>query len=288
MQARRDICNLPSIIPVVPSVCDDDSQSRRKDESFMAIHAETLAYGELVTWVGTVRVVASPNGIREVELPQWQTGTERSAAPTQISITEYGDPAAEAHLKQALGELEEYFAGKRHAFDVKLDPVGPDFYRRAWDEVARVPYGETRSYGEIAETLGAPSASRAVGAANGANPVAPLVPCHRIVGSDGRLTGYGPGLPLKQILLEMEGAVPADETAYDAWITALRAERAGQPFVLGMRRTRRYCEPGCAKGRTGSLLPVRLFETADEAEAAGYAPCAHCGGGKHAPSLASA
>ncbi len=252
----------------------------------MATSADSLAYGELMTWVGTVQVVASSKGIREVELPRWQTSTERSTEQTRITITESGDLAAEIHLKQALTELDEYFAGKRHSFDVALDPVGPDFYRRAWDEVARVPYGETRSYGEIAELIGAPSAFRAVGAANGANPVAPIVPCHRIVGSDGRLTGYGPGLPLKQILLEMEGAVPADENDYDTWIEALQAKHGDRPFLLGMRRTHRYCEPGCEESRAGSLLPVRLFETADEAEAAGYTPCAHCVG-KRTSSLAA-
>lgn len=242
----------------------------------MATNTDTLAYGELVTWVGVVRVAASPNGVRDVEVPRWQADIEHPDVPTQITITESGDVTAEAHLKQALTELEEYFAGKRHDFSVALDPIGPDFYRRAWDEVARVPYGETRSYGEIAELIGAPGAFRAVGAANGANPVAPIIPCHRIVGSDGRLTGYGPGLPLKQILLEMEGAVPADENAYDAWIEALRTERKGRPFLLGIRRTRRYCQPGCDESRNEALLPVRLFETAEEAEAAGYTACAHC------------
>ncbi len=255
---------------------------------FMATSVEALAYGELETWVGTVRVVASPRGTREVELPRWQTGTEPSDAPSRITITKHGDPASEAHLRQALAELDEYFAGKRRDFDVALDPVGPDFYRRAWDEVAKVPYGQTRSYGEIAAILGVPAASRAVGAANGANPVAPFVPCHRIVGSDGRLTGYGPGLPLKQVLLEMEGAVPGGESEYDAWIASIAEERAGRPFVLGLRRTRRYCAPGCSASRTETLLPVRLFESSDEAEAAGFVPCAHCGGGKHAPSLATA
>lgn len=253
----------------------------------MSTNTEVLASGELVTWVGTVQVVASPKGVREVTLPRWRDGDDHPDVPTQITITESGDAAAEAQLKQALTELEEYFAGKRHTFSVTLDPVGPEFYRRAWDEVARVPYGETRSYGEIADLIGAPGAFRAVGAANGANPVAPIVPCHRIVGSDGRLTGYGPGLPLKQILLEMEGAVPADEDAYDAWIEALRVERNGRPFLLGVRRTRRYCQPGCAESRAEALLPVRLFETADEAEAAGYTACAHCGG-KRASTLATA
>src|SRR5262249_43132552 len=146
----------------------------------MTASVETLAYGELEAWAGTVRVMASPRGVREVELPRWRTGKEPSTTPIRITIARSGDPTAEAHLRQALTELDEYFAGKRHDFHVALDPVGPDFYLRAWHEVAKVPYGETRSYGEIAAILGAPSAARAVGAANGANPIAPFVPCHRI------------------------------------------------------------------------------------------------------------
>jgi methylated-DNA-[protein]-cysteine S-methyltransferase len=253
----------------------------------MADRSESLAHGELANWVGVVRVAASPRGVREVWLPSWRSGVPRSTPTARMTITRPGDPAAEEHLKQALTELDEYFAGERRSFGVALDPVGPDFYRRAWDEVARVPYGETRSYGEIAAILGEPSASRAVGAANGANPVAPLVPCHRIVGSDGRLTGYGPGLPLKQRLLEMEGAVPAGEPGYDAWIARLRTARGGRPFILGMRRTHRYCEPGCVHSRGEALLPVRLFETAREAEAAGYAPCPYCRAGQLALPLAT-
>src|SRR5262249_45984233 len=136
--------------------------------------------------------------------------------------------------------------------------------------------------------LGAPSAARAVGAANGANPIAPFVPCHRIVGGDGRLTGYGPGLPLKQSLLELEGAVPASESRYEAGIAAIREARVERAFVLGIRRTHRYCEPGCSASRSEALLPVRLFDAAAEAESAGYSPCAHCGGGKHARQHATA
>jgi O-6-methylguanine DNA methyltransferase len=142
--------------------------------------------------------------------------------------------------------------------------------------VARVPYGETRSYAEIARALGMPNAVRAVGAANGANPVAPLVPCHRIVGSDGRLTGYGPGLPMKARLLRMEGALPGDAGDYDAWIARLAARASGRPIYLGIRRARTYCRPGCARSRAAAVLPGRIFHSPAAAVAAGYTACPIC------------
>ena len=173
----------------------------------------------------------------------------------------------------------KYFRGERREFTVTLDPQGTDFYRAAWAEVARVPYGETRSYGEIAQAIGAPAAVRAVGAANGANPVAPFVPCHRIVGSDGRLTGYGPGLPLKARLLAMEGATPDAADGYNAWVAALRARNGGgNALVLGLRGVSRYCAPGCDRSRARWALPPRVFASADHALEAGYLPCPQCGG----------
>ena len=107
------------------------------------------------------------------EIPQWSAA--RAETPPDLgamTIFEGGrDDDALRHLRQALTELDEYFRGERREFTVTLDPQGTDFYRAAWDEVARVPYGETRSYGEIAQAIGSPAAVRAVGAANGANPV---------------------------------------------------------------------------------------------------------------------
>jgi O-6-methylguanine DNA methyltransferase len=174
-------------------------------------------------------------------------------------------------LEQGLAELAEYFAGVRKVFGVPLDLHGPSFFARVWAEVGRVPYGESRSYQEIAEALGAPKSTRAVGAANGANPVAPLVPCHRIVGSDGNLTGYGPGLPLKERLLAMEDAVPGGsvDNAYLAWVERV-ALRLGSPeWVLGLRRLRKFCAPQVAP-ITLRELPNRLFAGEKEAMASGY------------------
>jgi len=108
-------------------------------------------------------------------------------------------------LQQAKDELNRYFTGERVTFTMPLDMQGTPFQIAVWRELCNIPYGETRSYGEIALAIGRPSASRAVGAANGANPIAIIVPCHRVIGSNGTLTGYGGGLPTKSWLLRLEG-----------------------------------------------------------------------------------
>ncbi len=251
----------------------------KKSKVTMTVARETLAVGHVTTWAGTTHVRASDAGVMHVFLPDWH-GAEPpvgSAEPV-IAVEHGGSGAAEAHLGQALRELAEYFAGQRQTFTVALDPRGPAMFQTVWAEVARVDYGETRAYGEIARALGQPSAARAVGAANGANPVAPFVPCHRIVGSDGRLTGYGPGLPLKQRLLEMEGAIPRDAGDYDAWLvrTAARLGTRPETMLIGVRATGTSCWPECARAR-GSLRPNRVFRSAAEARAAGFRTCERCG-----------
>ena len=104
----------------------------------------------------------------------------------------------------AVEQLEAYFAGERTDFDLELSLAGSEFQRRVWQALLTIPYGETRSYGEIAEQIGASGAARAVGLANGRNPIAIIVPCHRVIGASGSLTGYGGGLERKQSLLELE------------------------------------------------------------------------------------
>ncbi len=101
-------------------------------------------------------------------------------------------------------QLDEYFDGARRTFDLSLEPIGTNFQRRVWDALLDIPYGETRSYGDIAVAIGNPKAAVAVGAANGSNPLPIVIPCHRVVGSDGQLTGYGGGLPAKRYLLDLE------------------------------------------------------------------------------------
>jgi methylated-DNA-[protein]-cysteine S-methyltransferase len=107
-------------------------------------------------------------------------------------------------LAAAVAQLREYFAGTRTAFDLPLAPEGTAFQRLVWDQLLAIPHGATWSYGEVARAIGRPAASRAVGAANGKNPIAIIIPCHRVIGSDGTLTGYGGGIPTKRWLLEHE------------------------------------------------------------------------------------
>ncbi|MGC2208606.1 MAG: methylated-DNA--[protein]-cysteine S-methyltransferase [Candidatus Korobacteraceae bacterium] len=103
-------------------------------------------------------------------------------------------------------QLDEYFAGERRQFDLPLDLRGPEFYRQCWEALLRIPYGETRSYAQLAAAVGSPQASRAVGQANHHNPVAIIVPCHRVIASNGTLAGYAGGLAAKEFLLNLEGA----------------------------------------------------------------------------------
>ncbi|HET7133769.1 MAG TPA: methylated-DNA--[protein]-cysteine S-methyltransferase [Gammaproteobacteria bacterium] len=111
------------------------------------------------------------------------------------------DDRAIQHVRK---QVKEYCAGERTEFDLELAPRGTDFQQAVWNALLAIPYGETRSYGEIARAIGQPTAARGVGAANGSNPIALIVPCHRVIGADGSLTGYGGGLPLKRALLAHE------------------------------------------------------------------------------------
>ena len=107
-------------------------------------------------------------------------------------------------LRETIRQLRAWFAGELRDFHLPLAPEGPAFHQRVWRELCNIPYGETISYGEIARRIGSPNASRAVGRANGANPIPIVIPCHRVIGSNGKLTGYGGGLPRKEFLLALE------------------------------------------------------------------------------------
>lgn len=114
--------------------------------------------------------------------------------------------AASNQLDDVARQLDEYFANKRQRFDLRLAAKGTDFQKAVWQALVEIPYGTTTSYAELAKTIGRPKAIRAVGAANGANPIAVIVPCHRVIGSNGSLTGFAGGLERKQLLLQLEGA----------------------------------------------------------------------------------
>jgi len=149
------------------------------------------------TPIGTLTLVASDDGVSRV-LFDGQTPGQVGLASDLPVIDD--DPV----LLAAEAQIHEYFAGDRKDFDLPLDLHGTEFQVEAWRALASVPYGETTSYGEQAERIGRPGAFRAVGAANGKNPVPIILPCHRIVGANGSLTGFAGGLELKQWLLSME------------------------------------------------------------------------------------
>ena len=107
-------------------------------------------------------------------------------------------------FKEAQQQLAEYFNGQRKVFELDLDPQGTDFQKKVWKQLIKIPYGQTVSYGELARRIGNPKASRAVGMANGRNPISIIIPCHRVIGSNGSLTGFGGGIEVKQYLLDLE------------------------------------------------------------------------------------
>jgi methylated-DNA-[protein]-cysteine S-methyltransferase len=144
--------------------------------------------------VGELLLVGDDDGLRGLYLPEHKRGPQ--PAPHWRR-----DDAA---LTMAREQLGEYFAGRRTEFDLDLDPVGTPFQLEVWDALREIPYGETISYGQLAAIVGRPSAARAVGAANGRNPISIVVPCHRVVGSTGTLTGYAGGVAVKERLLALE------------------------------------------------------------------------------------
>jgi len=143
-------------------------------------------------------VIISKNGIREILINKKQNASVLTTANHILPE----DPKVANLFEQ----LEEYFCRRRRAFDLPLEILGTDFQRRVWNELTKIPYGETISYGELANRMGDKNLMRAVAAANGANPIPIIIPCHRVIGSDGSLTGYGGGLDVKQKLLELEGS----------------------------------------------------------------------------------
>src|SRR3954466_14743486 len=158
---------------------------------------ETLYYSRMESPAGPLLIAMSVNGLVALEFDRGQDLRKKKAGQW-----------AESQEKTARvrRELEEYFAGKRQEFTFPLDLRGTDFQKRCWNALLAIPYGETRSYADQARAVGSPNGFRAVGMANGDNPIAIVVPCHRVITFDGKLGGYGGGLDLKEKLLKLEGA----------------------------------------------------------------------------------
>lgn len=162
---------------------------------------ETLVTTTVDSPVGPLRLVANDRAIVAVLWPCDQHN--------RVRFDHDPVPGTNQVLEQTARQLEEYFAGTRRSFDVPLDPDGTEFQQQVWAALTRIPFAETSTYGKQAATIGRPRAVRAVGAANGRNPIPIIVPCHRIVGADGSLTGFAAGVDTKRWLLDHERAVAA-------------------------------------------------------------------------------
>lgn len=156
--------------------------------------------------VGDLTLVAQADTLIAVLWPDEPDGRVRFAVEPAIAQSLGDHPI----LASAASQLDEYFAGSRQTFDLALDPSGTEFQRQVWWALADVPYGETSTYGKQAAHIGRPAAVRAVGSANGRNPLSIVLPCHRIVGADGRLTGFAGGLDTKRWLLDHESRISAE------------------------------------------------------------------------------
>ena len=152
--------------------------------------------------VGPLLLAASDDGLHVIEFHESRHRVQRGAD------WQAGDHAL---LRETSRQLDEYFAGTRRSFDLPLAPRGTAFQCEVWHALSTIAFGETISYAQLAQRVGRPSAMRAVGAANGRNPLPIVLPCHRVIGADGSLTGFGGGLPTKQFLLQLEGALPRDD-----------------------------------------------------------------------------
>ena len=159
-----------------------------------------IFYDRYIAPIGPLTVGVTADGLAALEFEKSYVQPDRRPGDTWVRLP--------ARVAPVIAELKEYFAGKRRRFSMPLDLRGTDFQLRCWRALLEIPYGETITYAELARRVGSPRGFRAVGMANHDNPVAIVVPCHRVLASDGSLGGYGGGLEIKRALLELEGALP--------------------------------------------------------------------------------
>ena len=158
--------------------------------------AKRHVYKRVQSPVGQLTLVASDGGLAAI---LWENDRPQRV-PLRLEVEDNGHPV----LVEAERQLAEYFGGRRRQFSLRLDPSGTPFQRKVWNALLTIPFGETRSYAQIARQIGQPTAVRAVGAANGRNPLSIVAPCHRVIGSSGALTGFAGGLDIKARLLALE------------------------------------------------------------------------------------
>jgi methylated-DNA-[protein]-cysteine S-methyltransferase len=192
----------------------DPADARAAAERFAATAPADVHYAEVDSPVGTLVAASTPRGLVTLSYEDHHGGVD-AVVETLARRLSPRILRAPSRLDGVRRELDEYFAGNRHDFDLPIDwALVPDFGRRVLRATAAIPFGEVRTYGDVAAQAGNPKASRAAGRALGANPIPIVVPCHRVVGANGRLTGYTGGLDRKVSLLELEGALlPGQRTA---------------------------------------------------------------------------
>jgi methylated-DNA-[protein]-cysteine S-methyltransferase len=156
----------------------------------------TLFYKTMRSPLGELKLIASNKGLTAI---LWE-----NEDPKRVRVGTPVEDSEHPMLKRVERQLREYFAGNRTGFDFNLDFIGTEFQKKVWKALLAIPFGQTRSYAQIAHEIGAPKAARAVGAANGKNPISIVTPCHRVIGSNGKLTGFAGGLDAKQYLLSHE------------------------------------------------------------------------------------
>jgi methylated-DNA-[protein]-cysteine S-methyltransferase len=159
---------------------------------------KTYVFKTIRSPVGELKLIASRDGLAAI---LWENDR-----PGRVRLAVVAEDARHPVLVEAERQLAEYFAGRRKVFELQLDPAGTEFQKTVWRALLTIPFGETRTYAQIARQIGRPKAVRAVGAANGRNPLSIVAPCHRVIGSSGELTGFAGGLDVKAQLLRLEGA----------------------------------------------------------------------------------
>jgi methylated-DNA-[protein]-cysteine S-methyltransferase len=162
---------------------------------------KTYCYKTMRSPVGELKLVASENGLAAI---LWENDD-----PRRVPLNIVAEDDLHPMLTETERQLTEYFCGKRDAFELSLDFAGTEFQRKVWAALLTIPFGETRSYGQIAAQVGSPKSVRAVGAANGRNPISIVAPCHRVIGANGKLTGFAGGLETKARLLGLEARTKA-------------------------------------------------------------------------------
>ena len=165
---------------------------------------QVIHYGEFQSPIGTLTLLATTEGVSRLDfgraedvLPAAETWYKKHHVKADLVFNS-------EMIEPIVIQLEEYFSGKRRFFDLKLDMIGTIFQQKVWNNLSEIPYGETRSYRDVAVNIGAPKAVRAIGSANNRNPLPIIVPCHRVIGSNGALVGYGGGMDKKEYLLALE------------------------------------------------------------------------------------